>query len=146
MKARTRAKSGAALKGAARDDEALRLRLHEGKEFREIAEALNYRTASDARRAVDRAIRRLPKQEEEQYRQMMTERLEHLYVLAYKKAQKDVGAIKIAAGIVSEQVKLNGLKGAKGTEAGGKGGAQISITTAREVLEAIQRGKKGGVR
>jgi hypothetical protein len=126
-------------KGAERDDEALRLRLHEALEFREIAGKLGYPNTAGARRAVERAIGRLPKHQAEEYRRMMTERLEHLYHLVHQKAQDgDPDAIKVAAGIAGQQAKLYGTGGSRKVEPG-KESAVIPITLARQIIGTVAR-------
>src|SRR5215469_16699432 len=93
------------LTGVALEDEAGRLRLHDGMEFPEIARKLGMESAAAAQEAVDRAVVRLPAYEADRYRRMMTERLEHLYAVAHQKAKGKGAAalIKTAANIVGQQ-------------------------------------------
>jgi hypothetical protein len=91
------------LRGIALEDEAALLRVHEGKEFAEIADELGMKDAAAAQRAVDRGVKRLPDYEPDLYRRMTTERLEHLYEMAHEKARDgDAAQIKTAASIAGQ--------------------------------------------
>ncbi len=116
----------------------MRLRVHEGMEFAQIAKKVGFKDAAEAQRAVERAIRRLPCYPPDQVQRMTTERLEHLYNLAHRRARKDgTTAIKAAAGIAGQQAKLNGADGRK--KGGEEESARISIAAAREALKRFKR-------
>jgi len=129
------------LTGLALEDAARRLRLHDGKDFTEIAHNLGMKSAAAAQDAVYRALERLPGYEGDLYRRMMTERLEHLYEMAHKKAKRGTAAdVKAAAGIAGQQAKLNEDDGSKARPIGES--ALIPIPVAREAAEAFE--KNGG--
>jgi len=69
---------------------------------------------------------------------MMTERLEHLYELAHKKAKRGTSSeIKAAASIVGQQAKLN--EDDRSTKPGTVGEwALVPVTAARDALEAFE--------
>ncbi len=124
--------------GTEREDKALRLCVHEGLEFEEIAQKLGFKSSAAARRAVERAAARLPDYDDKQYRGMMTERLEHLYRLALGKAEEDgCAAIRVAAGISVQQAKLNGVGVARKRREMGASEGAAPMTVVREVLDRI---------
>ena len=87
----------------------MRLRL-EGREFDDIAAIAGFKEKSGAYRAFQRALRRIPQQAVEEYREVNRQRLELLWCAIFPKASKgSLFAVDRALQILKQESELLGL-------------------------------------
>lgn len=110
---------------AQRERECMRLRHEEGLTFAVIAERLGYANRAGAKKAYDRAMAAggLAELTDLDWRKVQIHRLEHLYGIASKQADRgDLSAVRECARILDRIESLQGLGVARGrTSSSGSG-------------------------